>query len=134
MNMQEFFLTITPNAEEIAAAAGPQSGPPRRGGAGKNPRQTPAFEARAHRLWMTAFHPEQLSRDDYATKLVSLGGKVWGSDDETQHRVYFNNVDLSDKVSVSCYYDVTTGNWISSTSAKPLEATTVEALLSIIKA
>ena len=101
MTKQEFFASIEPTAEEVASVAAPAGRPPRRGAAGKDPRQTPAFLARAYRLWMQHSDPAQLARDDYAAALVKSGGKYWTSDDGNHKRVYLAN-DLE-------FYDIKTG-------------------------
>lgn len=111
MDKRAFFLTVEPTAAEVAAAAASRRpGPPSRAG-NDGPRATAEFKARAHRLWMQAYHPEQLARDDFAAALVAKGGKAWLSDDSSKSRVYFNDLVLTRTEAVNCYYDVMTGTW-----------------------
>ena len=107
MNKAEFFLSIEPTAEEIAAAEfdlknnkrAPVRGAPKSGA--PLARLHKDFQARAWRLWMQESDPAQLARYDEAARLAEEGHKRWGSDDGKQDRVYLDGT--------SRYYDVNTG-------------------------
>ncbi|WP_159912995.1 hypothetical protein [Pantoea sp. 18069] len=116
MNKQEFFLSIEPSADEIAAAEAevknhgraPMRGAPKGAALARGHK---LFQARAYRLWLEYSNPEQLVREDMASALIEKGGSEWVSEDGSQRRVYFNGLTLSRSESLSCYFDVNVGSW-----------------------
>lgn len=109
MNKQEFFLSIEPTAEEIAAAEAEVKNKmraPVRGAAKKTgaelARAHKDFQARAYRLWLEATNPAALEIYDEANRLEAAGGKRWFSDCGKHNRVYLSG----DK-----YFDARTGEF-----------------------
>lgn len=108
MNKQEFFLSIEPTAEEIAAAEAqlknhgraPARGMPKSGA--PLARNHKDFQARAYRLWLEATNPAALEIYDEANRLEAAGGKRWISDCGKHNRVYLSG----DK-----YFDANTGEF-----------------------
>ena len=125
MNYEDFAATQQPTDEEVRRARGDVAQACKSSG----------FRARVQAAFNKQHDPAAAAAQALHSAIVKAGN-FWQNDAGTQSRVYFNNVQLSERVSVDGFYDIGSKTWHAQNAAGVISGDDFGALVlkTIVKA
>ena len=100
MTYNEFATTQQPNADEMRRARGDAA----------QARKSSEFRNRIQAMFNEQHDPAAAAAQALSAA-IHKAGNGWQNDAQTQSRVYFNNVQINDRLMVDGYYDCNDKSW-----------------------